>query len=309
MLVKMYRTEHILCAYKKNVEAILNYMPSVMFEEGEAEAFGINPREIDNPFIPGEYYKTTNGKVINCLAVGAKHAYFAQFVVFLNSPQKYDTYAGKGYSANRYTRQLLGKVVSPKKLLFFTMVMFPNSKQFANPKEALMVMFKKELESHDLKSKSLSDRYIDRIFRQEWVRNVKDTPMGKFVMSSLKASLDSLGIDYKQVISYYRDLAEQVDDRKAGFMATKELERLVKEGEAEEKKLRDLNEPSDSASSEGFEVLKRIGPNESRIEGDDGPDDMQKVIMEASDQLDELGDDYINQGMNIEEAVILEEKK
>jgi hypothetical protein len=283
-------------------------MPSVLFEEGETVGLGIDVREIANPFIPGEYYKTTNGKTVNCLTVDHKHAYFGQFKVNMQSPKLIDYYAGKGYGPSvRYLRKLLGSSVTPTKALFFALVMFPNSKQFSNPKEALQIIFKNELEKHLIKSNCLNDKYIERIFKQEWLKNVKETPMGKYIMSSLQASLKSLGINYGSVLTYYRDLAEQVEDKKASFMATKELERLVKEGENEEKKLKELDELSSSASSDGFEIAKRIGSGETGEGNYEEPDDMQKAIMEASDELDDLGDDYVNQGMSIEEAVVVEE--
>ena len=308
MLVTVYRTEYTLNPFKKSVYAILNYMPSVLFEEGETAGLGIEPKVIDNPFVPGEYYQTTNNKIVNCLTVDYKNAYFGQFKVELAFPKRIDNYAGKGYGPSvKHLKVLLGDRVTPTKMHFFALVMFPNSKQFANPDEALKIIFKDMLEKHMIRSSCLNDQYIERIFKQQWLRNVKETPMGKYIMSSLQASLKSLGISYGSVLSYYQKLADQDEDKKASFMATKELERLVKEGEYEEKKIKDLNELSESSSSDGFEVAKRIGDGDTGEGKYDVPDDMQKAIMEASDELDDLGDEYINQGMSMEEAVVIEE--
>ena len=298
MKTVLYRGDIGKYLYMKSALSFVMYELSVLFDADEAEFLGIEARDIRSlDWIEGAYYKTDNDKVVNLIRLTDKKAYFAQFSIDFNGNVNERFVADTGALNYRVTHRLLGDNISPAKLRFFIMTLFPNSPLFGKPKEAAMIIFEKELVTKNIKKKYINDEFIQLVFDSLWIKNLKSTPMGRFVMSSLKQTLNECGIDYKAVVNNYKRIAEYGEDMKACLLANKELERLVIKADAEEERLLNRGE---TVEIEGFdtnmEVKKRLNQTNESIVVD--CDD----IMEAGEELDELGVDYTNQGLDTVES-------
>lgn len=295
MKAVLYRGDASKYLFVKSALSFVMYEVSVLLEADEAVELGIMARDIRSMiWTEGAYYKTDNDKVVNLIRLTDSKAYFAQFSLDVVKPTKDRIVADTGALNYHNMRKLLGEKVTPEKLRFFVMAMFPNSPYFGKPKDVAAIIFKQELLSRNVKKKYINDEYIQLVFDSLWIKNIKSTPMGRFVMSSLKQTLSECGVDYKAVVSNYKRIAEYGDDMKACLMANKELERLVVQAENEEKKLMQRGEHVNFEEIDGtMEVNKRLPSGTEEEE-----DSMENAIMEAGEELEELGVDYINQGLD-----------
>lgn len=294
MTTVLYRTEKQGFLFNRSMLSHVNYEVSVLVDVEESEALGIEYKPLrGSEFVVGDYYITDNDKVVNLIAEDAKKFWFAQFSIEKKAREIKDVRVGMAYSNTKFHNAFLGDRVTPVKLQFFCYTMFPRSPLFGDPIGALRKVLKNmNGNSGKVNFSTINMAFVDVIFQQKWINNISKSPLGKYIMSSLKLSLRECGVSYDTVISGYVKLTEQIDDRKAALQATKELERLIKESEAEDKRLAIIND----GDTTGFEVPKRIG---------DGVDEIQDAILEAAEELDELGIDYVNQGLNVEEVKIL----
>ncbi|MFA5014283.1 MAG: hypothetical protein WC549_01900 [Actinomycetota bacterium] len=277
-------------------KGFVNYGISVLMSGDEAEEMGIESSNISGNMRVGNYYRTDNDKVVNLITDDDYKWTFGQFVVEKGKEDKFDHYAGYGYYNNDLTKLLLGSGITKRKVLFFMLYMFPKSPFYLDGKEALREVYKEELNKKQISKRMLNDKFVERIFKQKWIKSIKDSPIGMFIMSNLKMALAEAGVDFKTVIDNYGRIASQESDMKAAVAANKELERLVIRSEEEDEKMRMISQIS--ADNPEMEVAKRLNGEVAEI-------DMASIV-EVGDELEELGDDYVNQNLTDNDEFVIE---
>ena len=301
MKVLLYRMER---KRLKNVIAIgtgfLNYGISICMEIEEAKELGIQINEISKDMESGKFYRTDNDCVVNLLSSVEDKFYFAQFLVKKNKVGRNEFFAGKNNYNSNYLQLLLGNAVTRKKITLYMLYMFPKSPYYGNKKDAILETLRLEIENKNIHRNMINDKFIERVFKQKWWETITESPIGKFIMSNLKMALKEVGVDYSVVIRNYRNIAENEEDLKAAVAANKELERLVVQSIEEDNKQIMINQIANN-EIDSMEVPKRLNGEVVSEE----IDDLNK-IMEVGEELEIMGNDYINQNMDEEEFVIEE---
>lgn len=287
MVLYLYKDEKARFRHQKGINFI-NLNLCYEFSIEEAEDLGIKYEEIQNIMSPDKFYITNNDFIVNCLAVTDTNYVFPQFIVKKNSAQLYDYYAGLGNFNNEILNLLVGEKINKHKFKFFIYYLYPKSPYFGDARQSILEVLKPFLESKRIKIKMINNKYVERVVKQKWIHNIKNTPLGEYIMNNLKVALQKLGIDYTTIVQNYLNLSLQEEDRKAALVANKELERLVEKAEEEELK----NQMLDDMGSKGLpdNLNKKLKNKFSSI-------DVTEII-NVGTELENLGDNYINQDIN-----------
>ena len=293
MEISLFRLSRRLF-YTRQTKPLI-YAVNIVMPEEEAKEMGLEYEDgvVNVDYRVGNFYRTENGYVCNLKHIGDGRAYFPQFTVDIRVKKPSRAYyaSDKDKRINKF-KVLFGGGLNKTKLAFYWLYYNSDSPFFMDGKKCLLELFREEIEKGIISKYDIHNKLVRLILSQEWVKKLNLSPFKDLVMSSLKKSLEEMEVDYNRIIGNYIRIAEQDDDKKAALLANKELERMIEKSEEEEiKRLK-------------AETIRNLGATEEAKMLNGGtvePFNPDKFIMEAAEELEEGGDDYVNQNMEVDE--------